>query len=258
MSTKEDYEAKLGIITVIPDDQIRTPDNIPMDVYVQEAENLYHWCQDDREVLTAKGLNWALVDDLPIRCGALREAESLWNKERFSKEEAEKQWKEKSPLAYELRNTLLHHFRFAYRNDEVLLGRVKAIAEGSTNADMIQDLNDLSVLGLANLEPLVAVDFDMSLLDQAAPTADEMAALLAAATGDRIDTSESKKIRDQAYTHLKEAVDEIYDYGKYAFWQDDERLKGYRSHYLRRIRMRNASTPEEQDVSEGQTPGTGG
>ena len=258
MSTKEDYEAKFGIITAIPDDQIRTPDNIPVDVYVQEAENLYHWCQDDREVLTAKGLNWALVDDLPIRCGALREAESLWNKERFTREEAEKQWKEKSPLAYELRNTLLHHFRFAYRNDEVLLGRVKAIAEGNTNADMIQDLNDLSVLGQANLEPLVAINFDMSFLDQAAPTADEMATILAAATGDRIDTSESKKIRDQAYTHLKEVVDEVYNYGKYVFWQDDERLKGYRSHYLRRIRTRSASTPEEQDVSEGQTPGTGG
>ena len=82
-----------------------------------------------------------------------------------------------------------------------------------------------------------------------------MAALLAAATGERIDTSESKRIRDQAYTHLKEAVDEIRAYGQYVFRHIDERLKGYRSNYLRRRSTGASTAPAAPDTPD--TPDTG-
>ncbi len=244
MSNKEAYEKKLVEITAIADDQVKTPSSIPVDAYVQEAENLYDWCQDDQEALTAKGLNWELVDDIPLRAGALSRAESLWFKERFTREEAEKLWKEKAPSVYKLRDDLIKDFRFAYRKYDDLTGKVRAITEGTSHADMIQDLNDLVALGEANSEPLAAINFDMSLLDQSDKTADEMASLLAAATGERIDYSESKKIRDKAYTHLKEAVDEVYAFGQYVFRDNDERLKGYRSNYLRRLRLKQTSEPD--------------
>jgi hypothetical protein len=250
MSSKEDYDAKLEVIKAIPDDRIKTPNAIPMDVYIQEAENLYQWCQVDKDVLTTCGLSWELVDDMPIRCGALREAESLWNKERFSREAAEKMWAQESPLAYDLRNELVHHFRYAFRNDSSLTVRVNAIAEGSSHADMIQDLNDLSVLGKENQELLANISFDITLLDQAAQKADEMAALLAEATRDRSDYSEVKKIRDQAHTHLKEAVDEICACGQYAFWKDEDRFKGYRSNYLRRIRLKRSAEQAKSEPEE--------
>jgi hypothetical protein len=71
------------------------------------------------------------------------------------------------------------------------------------------------------------------------------------ATRDRQDFSETKKIRDQAYTHLKEAVDLIYDYGRYVFWKVSARLKGYSSNHLRMKRMRwkiryNVPEPEPE------------
>jgi len=249
MSNREDYEAKLTVVKAIEDDQIKTPNAIPVDAYLQEAENLYHWCQEDKETLTGVGLAWELVDDLPVRSGALREAESLWNRERFSHEEAEKMWAKESPLAYALRNELLHHFRFAFRNDKSLSGRVGAIADGNGHADMIQDLNDLSVLGKDNQELLTKINFDMSLLDLAAQKADEMATLLGETTRDRADYSAIKRIRDQSYTHLKEAVDEIYSHGQYLFWRSDERYKGYRSNYLRRI---NAKRVAKKSKTEGE------
>ncbi len=151
---------------------------------------------------------------------------------------------------------------FPNKKDNELTGRVRAIAEGTSHADMIQDLNDLVALGEGNPEPLAAINFDMSLLVQADKTADEMSALLAVATGERIDYSKSKKIRDKAYTHLKEVVDEVYSYGNYVLRDNDERLKGYRSIYLRRLRSKQTSepdpavpeapvTPPVQIVSEG-------
>jgi len=89
MSNQEDYQAKLATITAIAAEEVKSP-TIPIDVYLQEAENLYHWSQDDQAQLTGAGLDWTLVEDLPTRAGALREAQSLWFKKRFTREAAEK------------------------------------------------------------------------------------------------------------------------------------------------------------------------
>jgi hypothetical protein len=121
---------------------------------------------------------------------------------------------------------------------------------------MIQDLNDLSVLGKANPQLLEAINLDMSLLDEAAQTAKEMAALLAEVNRSRREHSEAKRIRDQAYTHLKEAVDEIRRCGQYVFRQNKERLMGYRSSHIRQIKSRQRrkrrNEDDKNDASGGQ------
>lgn len=145
MSSAEDYAAKIAAIEAIADDQVKSP-NMQVDVFLQEAENTVKWAQDDKDKLIAAGLDWTLVDDMPVRAGALREAQSLWYKERFARKDAQKEWNEKSPDAYDLRDTLLHVFRYAFRNVPDLTSRINAIADGAGHADMIQDLNDLSLV----------------------------------------------------------------------------------------------------------------
>lgn len=167
-------------------------------------------------------------------------------KDRYSQEEAQQEWKIQSPEAFDLRDELLHIFYFAFRKDEVLLNRVRAIAEGDSNADMIQDLNDLSVLGKANIDAVKAVGAKPALLDQAATKADEMANLLAAANGDRAEQSETKTIRDKAYTHLKQLIDEVREAGRFLFWRNPDRYKGYTSKY--RKKHRGTSEPEEPET----------
>ncbi len=244
MSNQDDYLAKRDIIEAIPEEETKSP-NMPIDAYVQEAENLYHWCGDDETELTGAGLDWSLVQDIPVRAGALRETQSIWFKERFAQEEAEQQWQEESPAGYDLRNQLLHGLLYAYRNAPDLLSRVSAIADGSSHADMIQDLNDIAVLANETIEPLQQINFDVSLLEKAATTADRLSDLLAAATKDRADNSSARVIRDQAYSHLKQAVDEVRQCGQYVFWRNEARLKGYASRYHRKIRhsSRDSSAP---------------
>ena len=159
--SKNDLSVKLDTLNAIKNDDVRSPNSIPVDVYLQEAENLHHWATKDLEALLSAGLEQNYVTDLPVRAGALREAESRWITTRFAHEEAEKEWLEKSPAAYDLRNDLLKTFRFAFRKAPDLLGRVSAIAEGYGHADMIQDLNDLSVLGKANTDLLTAIKFNL-------------------------------------------------------------------------------------------------
>jgi hypothetical protein len=241
----EEYNMKLEVITAIPDDQIKNPNQIPMKIYIQEAESLFSWCQEDKDELTVGGLDWTLVEDLPIRCGALREAESRWGKERYTREEAEKLWLLEAPKGYELRNVIAHYFYYAFQHEPSLIDKVNYFLQGSTHAGMIQCLNDFSVLGKDNQELLTNIGFDLTLLDLAAQKSDELATIYGDATRDREDYHAFKKIRDQAFTHVKEVVDLIRKCGKFVFWRTPERLKGYRSNYLRRSRLRSNENQTE-------------
>lgn len=78
---------------------------------------------------------------------------------------------------------------------------------------MIQDLNGLSVLG-KNPAPLTAVSYNLTGLDIAANTPDDMAFLLAKANGDK------------AFHYMKELTGEIRAAGKYLFRKDKNRYKG--------------------------------
>ena len=230
MPSSTDYQNKIAEIEAIPDNEMKSP-NMPVDAFLQEVENTCKWVEDDKDKLVAAGLDWSLVEDMPVRAGALREAQSLWYKERFSREEAEKEWIEKSPAAYDLRNVLLHDFRHAFRKTPELTSRVRAIADGSGHADMIQDLNDLALLGKDHEELLTAISFDLTKLDLAAATAEEMATLLSQVSVDRAERNSERVIRDKAYTFLKQALDEVRACGQYVFWRDEDRLKGYVSQY---------------------------
>jgi|GEM_PF-202203 len=255
MGNREDYEKKLQVITTIGNDQIKTPHHIPVEVYIQEAKTLYYWAQEDKEALTFVGLSWELVEDLPIRIGALIQAEASWYLRRNTGNEAAEKWANQSPLAYDLKKQLMKVFFYAFRKHPDLLAALRNIGKGKGHASMIQGLNDLVALGEGNAELLEAVRFDMMLLDKADQTSDEMAALLAEVTTYRNTANKAKKIRDQAYTHLKEAVDEIFRCGQFVFRDNKERFRGYRSEHLRGKYLKRKREGRAKEKPEPAGPG---
>ena len=161
-----------------------------------------------------------------------------------------REWKKQSPIAYELRKKLLADFLYAFRKHPGLLKKVRAISPIGGYKKMIKDLNDLSLLGKDNTRLLEAINFDLSLLDKAAQTSREMAVLLDEKDRERErelgEPSEAKKIRDQAYTHLKEAVDEIRETGRYVFRKDKRRSRVYASEYRRHIKSKQKRKPKKK------------
>lgn len=232
MSTTQNFEALKQTIEAMEEKQVLTPD-MPVDVFNQEAEDLYQVALVDKEQLMARGLSEETIELLPQAAGACRYAEAEWNKERNEKQEAEREWKEKSPDAYELRSDLIHELEFAFVENSDLLSAVDRIKDGNGHADMIQDLVDLSVLGKEQTELLQQTNFDATLLDQAETTADEMSELLARANGTKDENNKAKVLRDKAYTYLKGIVDEVRRYGKFIFRKDDEHAAKYASAYGR-------------------------
>ena len=247
MANIDDYNATIETIRAIPDDKTLEP-AMPVDTYLQEGENLAKWSMMDAEALATIGITTEILNNLPVRAGALREAQSIWVKDHNSQQDAQREWAEAAPAAFAMRDQLLHDFRYAYRNDAAILARVAEIAEGDSNADMIQDLNDLSLLGKSNTGPLEAINFILERLEVAANASDELANILALANGDKSLQSESKVIRDKAYTHMKELVDEIRNAGKYLFWKNEKRYKGYVSQWWSDVNRSRQDKPEDKPV----------
>ncbi|MFA8433461.1 MAG: hypothetical protein ACEPOZ_02995 [Marinifilaceae bacterium] len=239
MPNNVDFQNEKEAILAIPEESVKTL-NMPIGIFLQEAEDLYHWGLKDKEKLMGAGLPEAILDAIPVRAGACRHAQSEWNDEMSTREEAQNKWQVRFPSAYDLRDHLLHSYRYAFRNEPGILAVVDRIAEGYGHADMIQDLNDLAVLGKKHPDLLGAINFDMEKVDLAGTTSDDMADLLARSNGETLEGNEAKDIRDRAYTHLKEAVDQVRDCGKYVFWKDEKRLKGYRSSYFRKRHARSS------------------
>lgn len=229
MSNSADFIALQAEIEAFPEDELKNC-SMPMATYFSEAETLEKVALEDKEKLVKAGLEPEKVEKLGTLTGAAREAQSLWKADRFSKADAQEQWDAQEEGACDLIDECLHAFTYGYRNDEHLMGRVADIEEGTGQADMVQDLNDIAVLGREHPEPLEAIGFDMTLIDAAAEMAAEMADLLARKDS-ASDKNERRIIRDKAFSLLKMVVDDIYACGQYVFWKDKERCEMYSSAY---------------------------
>ena len=253
MSNSDDLSSVRDTLMTIPDSEVKEP-TMPVGIFVQEAEDLAAWATKDIVLLALAGIDAAKLSALKVGAGALRESQSIWVKNRKSMEDAQQQWAEEAPVAFDLRDELLHTFRYAFRNDDALLSRVAEIAEGSGNDDMLQDLNDLAVLGNEHTDLLTAVGCDLALLETAATKADTLAEVLALSNGESNTESADKALRDRAFTYLKSLVDDVRGAGKFKFWKDPKRIKGYYSDYWRK---KNASKGKDDDTeSSSDTPTT--
>lgn len=80
---------------------------------------------------------------------------------------------------------------------------------------------------------LTAINFEVVQLQEVADLSATMSALLAEVNGEKAESNSARLMRDKTYTLLKRAVDEIRSAGKYAYWQDKKRRKGYPSFHHR-------------------------
>ncbi len=232
MNYQNDYESCKDEINDKPLNETKLPDT-PIDIVSADAETLQKEGIEDKDALVTAGLEWSKVENLSMRAGALRYCQAVWMSEYRAQQEAQKEWLTQSPLAYELRDELLHHFSFAYRNTPDVNSKVKRIREGNGHKDMIQDLIELAVLGDKNPEPLANINFDVANLQTARTTSHSMSELLAASNGSKDESSANKIIRDKAYTLLIDDMRDIREVGQYVFWRNPERKKKYINTYKR-------------------------
>jgi hypothetical protein len=219
---------------------------IPVLDSAQEADDLYISCLDDQDILVRAGLDWKIVEDLPIRTLALRVSQSKWIAVYKKYQDCQEEWKVEAPEAAKLRDELVHHFFHAFNKNKGLYGTVRLIAESKSNSGTIQNLLNLYELGIQNPKELEAIGFDMKTLDVAKEKSFMLGLLLARTKKALRDTKPALQIRNKAYNHLKAAVDEVRRMGQYAFWHDELKIVGYASTYLRKANSKKKGKEEKE------------
>ena len=230
--------------TTSPDEVKSSRPNQPVSSFLQEAENLHVWCAEDIPELLKGGITEEQINELPEYIKACREAQIRLEIKMKTPGEAQVQWKLQLPEAIKLKAELLRSMRFAFRNDSNLSGRLKYIAKGKKYANIIQDLNDLSVLGSANSELLVAIGFDLDLLDRATAKSEELATLWAQSKSEKAHLHEVAVLRNKAFWTLHKQVTEIRATGQYIFRDRPDRYVGYVSQFWKQKNNRRV-TPAE-------------
>lgn len=238
MHRSKAYQNKFLEIQQINEQDLKIPKNIPIAIYLQEAEDSYHFAKSDSQILEEHGFSLQLLEELPLRATILRDAEASWTYHRKNKSDLKKEWEIKLSQAFELQSNLRSALKFALKEKPDLQKILSSIGKGRKHSELIQDLNTLALLGRDNPEPLSKIKFNYELIEEAAELSRELPELLATIYRDEKANNNFLMIRNQAYTHLKELVDEIYTLGQYIFRKDKKRLKAYSSNYLRKIRNR--------------------
>ncbi|MFA8299302.1 MAG: hypothetical protein ACEPOV_04010 [Hyphomicrobiales bacterium] len=241
----EDFNKTLSELLAIANDKVKRP-SVPTEIAIQEAEDLYAIAKRYEDELTEVGLTTEMIDSLMTRAGVLRVAQSRWRMNYNSFQDPVKDWKDARAEAQELQERLKNTFRYAYRNEERLMTRVREIGLGQNDQDMIQDINDFVTLGLDYPTYLEAVKFDVSELDKIANKSREFARLLADSKAERKLQHDHKDIRDRAFTFLKDVVDETRACAKYVFAEHPAVVKRFLSSY----RSRKRRSKEEENNTE--------
>lgn len=226
MSYLEDFEQWKDDIENFPKNEVKLP-NTPIDEYVVSVHTLAVDANEDRGVLAGAGMDVTLIDELPTLSRALSYLQAQWMSIFRAREDAISDWKAQAPSAFTFRDELLHHFSFAYRNSDNVRKKVARLREGASNADMVQDLLEATVLGEKYPDPLNAINFDFTLLPKARELSHQLMELLAAANGASDDGNETKLLRDKAYTLLFQKDSIIREYARYVFWKDEDRRSRY-------------------------------
>ena len=220
--------------------EIITP-TIPVDITIGESGVLHQNALEDAPKLLAKGLNEGLIQQLIPRAKFLQKKQSAWIAVYQSALTNTQQWEAKIAEGRLLQRELKYDFQFGYRNHPDILNKLKNIVEGKGNMDLIQDLSDYSAFAKQYPEPLSAILFDTSKTERAKQISLDLVDLMNKVDGVKNSKNRPEKImRDRAYTHLKQLVDEIRAYGKYVFWNDEEKQKRYSSEYIRDKNKKNS------------------
>ena len=129
MADKEDFLTLQQEIASVPAKQAVEPP-MPPEQLVDEAEMAADLASRHAEALAPLGITADVIDKLAKAAGAMRYAQAEWSNQVFDSTEAQQQWREDSPLGYELRDDVLAALEFGAGGDAGLLRKISNIRKG--------------------------------------------------------------------------------------------------------------------------------
>jgi len=198
--------------------------------------------QMGEKLVAGSRLDASLCDALKPRRKLLEGTEQDWLAHRLSQSSSDR--KDAQKKAEQLKKDLIAALRYFLHTSPAVQARVDDIIPGTGLADLIDDLSKLATLARENAASLRRADLPADAADQAD--------LLAARLGDdeavrSIAASDEghslMDLRNRAFWHLREAMDEIRAAGRYVFRNDPARLPLFRATGTRAHRSQSGKKP---------------
>lgn len=257
--SEADLQAVGSALTAIPGDAVRKP-TVPVEVYCHQGERIWEAVKRDREAIIAVGIGADVVDSLPARLGALRTADAEWQvrKKRGRPEDQVK----REAAGFLSRNEAAATARFGLRGDARAQEVLDEVQKGDGLADMLDDMEKLSVLYRENHAGFRLPGFDARA--EATRLESEAAAIRAGSAAWRVEESSDtlKDRRDRAFTYADMAIDEVRAGARFAFRgdRDDRRMAPYVDTYSAETNRRSRASRGEKKAtaaSAAHSAGTG-
>ena len=231
---QECYDERLPILMAIPKKDVVAL-TMPPEEASAEAARMDVVVKRDRVQLLAKGVDQEYIDTFGARAGALIYSIAAIDAIINNAEGAKEQWGKKKPIAIKVRELLIVGLAWALRNDKDAIKSLERIKTGQGNKDLVGDLLALNILGSQFPELLKNHGVSLELLEQAKVLNTELNQILAHCKVDPDVYSEQVNICNRAWTHIKEALDDIYQAGKFAFMDDPEKAGQYSIDYYKEL-----------------------
>lgn len=251
MNDDQAYDKLLSKLKELPAKKVRSPD-MPVNEAVSEGEKMAVLCKEDKAFFEPIGFDMGLANECAAAAGALRVADGKRLACLGEKNESRKEWDENEAAGYELRDDTLAALSYALRKNNKAMRIVRKIRHGGSDRDMIHDLRAEKELGIKYPDELMAILFDMAILDRCGNMADRLGTLYAKAF---VDTSgkEALDIRNRAFTYMRSISSEILDAAEFVLRDNPERIRQYYSDYRRR---QYRSREEQETDTSPETPET--
>jgi hypothetical protein len=221
-SNKAEYEARLPEILKQEIGSTRVCGDLPI-IMISNGEKLYNRAMKDKDALVAAGLSEETLVCLKEAPGACRYSVS----ELKAAMEFKSKWHEESPRGHEMCDKIIAALLYALRGYPDLLKIVREMSKGTSNSALVQKLQDISTFGTAHKDLLEQINFDMSLLDEAAELSACLGNLLGSISTDTDAAAAARIIRDKSYCYLKNVIQVVRACGQYVFRNDKAHLEEY-------------------------------
>jgi hypothetical protein len=241
--SQADFEALEPLLRAMPAQEVAPPP-IPVEVALKEGAALLAWVEqhpEPRARLEAVGVEPSQWADLQRSLGALQRAQALWDQARMTRRSEEQRRAEQE--GYDARAHLSAAIRFHLRRDAQAQAFLRDLQEGDGVADLMADLEALAVF-LEQRPDAFARDQTLDPKAEA-PRLRELAAKILQGTA-AISTTEASlgllDMRNRAWSHHAQLLDELRAAARYVFRGDTKALSLFTSSYKRTSR-RPASAP---------------
>jgi hypothetical protein len=237
ISTEEQekyFEQEYERLMTIPDEETIVL-NIPPEEAIAEVTRMESIIEQDKQELLDSDVEEELIESYRSRAGAflysIVKSQTISSGTLSTNEE----WKQLKKESSDLRKDLGYHFRWAFRKDPKLLETVDRILADRVDRNLALDMLTLSKLGNKNRDSLGRLKrFNFEQLDRAAELYILISDFLARSEISPDEEADMTDVVNKSWTHLKKALDEIYEGGKYTFPEGTERHDLYYSDYYKR------------------------